>query len=224
MGQMSSDDYLRAVDLKGITANSQTGRMLSPVEIAALLATCTRGGPVKGARDAAILMIMVLFTARRAEISTVQYFDYMTEYKPGIDRLIIHGKGRKDRSVFLSNGEREIINGWLKLRGSDPGPLFYLVRKSDEIVKEPLTPMAVYMTIRRRMELAGIKNATPHDLRRTAISNLLDLTDAATAAKIADHTSFSTTQLYDRRGEERMIEALAKLHLPFRKEDRLVRA
>ncbi len=224
IGQMSSDDYLRACDLKSITANSETGRMLSPEEIAALLATCANGAPVKATRDAAMLMIMVLYTARRAEISTIQYSDYVVDYKPGIDRLVLHGKGRKDRVEFLQNGEREIMNDWLKLRGNEPGPLFYLVRKSDEIVKDALTPMAVYMTIRRRMAQAGIKNATPHDLRRTAISNLLDITDAVTVARIAGHSSPSTTMKYDRRGPDRMIEALAKLHLPFRKEDRILEA
>ena len=74
------------------------------------------------------------------------------------------------------------------------------------------------------MDKAGIKNATPHDLRRTAISNLLDITDAVTVAKMAGHASPDVTMKYDKRGEERMIDALSKLHLPFRREDRLIDA
>jgi integrase len=224
MGLMESDDYLRAVDLTGIAANSQTGRMLSPEEVAALFATCAKGGPTIATRDAAILMIMVLYTARRAEVTTIQYKDLTPTYKPGVDRLVLHGKGRKDRVEFLSNGERDILGDWLKLRGTNPGPLFYLVRKSDEIVKQPLKPITIYQMVLRRMAKAGIKNATPHDLRRTAISNLLDITDAVTVARMAGHSSTEVTMRYDKRGEERMIEALAKLHLPFRKEDRLVEA
>jgi integrase len=222
--QMTSDDYLRAVDLTRITTESNVGRMLSPEEVAALLATCARGGPTIGTRDAAILMIMVLYTARRAEITTLQYSDYTKEYKSGIDRLVLHGKGRKDRVEFLQNGERDILNDWLKLRGSEPGPLFYVVMKSDEIIKRPIAPITIYQTILRRMLKAGIKNATPHDLRRTAISNLLDITDAVTVAKMAGHSSTATTQKYDKRGEERMITALAKLHLPFRSSDRKIEA
>lgn len=218
--QMTSDDYMRAVDLTRITTESNVGRMLSPEEIAALLATCARGGPTIGTRDAAILMIMVLYTARRAEVTTIQYSDYTREHKPGIDRIVLHGKGRKDRVSFLQNGEREILNDWLKLRGDEPGPLFYVVLKSDEIVRRPLAPITIYQTILRRMAKAGIKHATPHDLRRTAISNLLDITDAVTVAKMAGHSSTATTQKYDKRGEERMIEALGKLHLPFRSSDR----
>lgn len=220
LNQMTSDEYLRAVDLTSIRVESNVGRMLSPEEVARLLATCALGGPTIGTRDAAILMIMVLYTARRAEVTTIQYSDYIPEYKPGMDRLFLHGKGRKDRVVSLKNGEREILADWLKLRGSDPGPLFYVVLKSDEIVRRPLASITVYQTILRRMAKAGIKNATPHDLRRTAISNLLDITDAITVAKIAGHSSPEVTMLYDKRGDEHMEEVLAKLHLPFRSSDR----
>lgn len=47
------------------------------------------------------------------------------EANPGIDRLILHGKGRKDCVEFLQNGEREILGDWLKIRGSESGPMFY---------------------------------------------------------------------------------------------------
>jgi len=224
MRQISDGDYLRAVDIRRIEGESTAGRMLSPEEVAALLATCALGGPTIATRDAAILMIMVLYTARRAEVTTIQYSDYMPEYKPGIGRLVLHGKGRKDRVEFLSNGEREIMTDWIKVRGSEPGPMFYTVLKSDEIVRRKMAPISVYQMILRRMRRAGIHNATPHDLRRTAISNLLDITDAVTVARMAGHASPTTTMRYDKRGEERMIDALAKLHLPFRREDRLVSA
>jgi integrase len=100
--------------------------------------------------------------------------------------------------------------------------MFYVVLKSDEIVPRKLQPITVYQLIGRRMRRAGIKNATPHDLRRTAISNLLGLTDAVTVAKMAGHSSTEITMKYDKRGEEIIIDALAKLHLPFRREDRLI--
>jgi integrase len=224
MQLITSDEYLRAVDIGRIEGESTAGRMLSPEEVATLLATCAVGGPTGATRDAAILMIMVLYTARRAEVTTIQYSDYIPEYKPGIGRLVLHGKGRKDRVEFVSNGEREILNDWIKVRGSEPGPMFYVVLKSDEIVTRPLKPITIYQMILRRMRRAGIQNATPHDLRRTAISNLLDITDAVTVAKMAGHASTEVTMKYDKRGEERMIDALAKLHLPFRSSDRKVSA
>jgi integrase len=224
MGQIPDGEYLRAVDIGRVEGHSDSGRMLSPEEVAALLATCAKGAPTTATRDAAILMIMVLYTARRAEITTIKLSDYTPEYKSGIGRLVLHGKGRKDRVEFVSNGEREILSDWLKLRGTDPGPLFYVTGRSDEIIKRVLAPITIYQMIARRMKRAGIQNATPHDLRRTAISNLLDITDAVTVAKMAGHASTEVTMKYDKRGEERMIDALAKLHLPFRSSDRMVQA
>ncbi len=208
MGQMSSDEYMRAVDLGRIGGHSVTGRMLSPEEVGALLATCT---DKYGIRDAGILMLMVLFTARRAEVTTVQLSDYQSNYKPGMGRLVLHGKGKKDRAEFLQNGEKELLEEWMGMRGSEPGPLFCHLDSN-----EPLAPITVYQMIRRRMKRAGIQHATPHDLRRTAISNLLQITDSITVARICGHSSPSQTMKYDRRSEEGMIIALSKLHLPFR--------
>jgi integrase len=222
MKLISGDDYYNAIDLPQIAGESTAGRMLSPEEVVTLFATCATGGPTGAARDAAILMIMVLYTARRAEITSIQYSDYIPEYKPGIAKLTLHGKGRKDRVEFISNGEREIMADWIKIRGTEPGPMFFVVLKSDEIVRRPLKPITIYQMVLRRMHRAGIQNASPHDLRRTAISNLLDLADATTVAKICGHTGTNLLMKYDKRKEERMIEALAKLHLPFRSSDRKV--
>jgi hypothetical protein len=50
------------------------------------------------------------------------------------------------------------------------------------------------------------------------------MTDAVTVAKMAGHSSIATTQKYDKRGEERMITALAKPQLPFRNSNRKMHA
>jgi site-specific recombinase XerD len=57
---------------------------------------------------------------------------------------------------------------------------------------------------------------TPHDLRRTFISNLLDAgVDLSTSSELAGHRDPRTTKRYDRRGEATHKQAVDKLHVPY---------
>jgi integrase len=79
-----------------------------------------------------------------------------------------------------------------------------------------LTSQAVYNMLSKRGEQAGIKNFSPHDLRRTFISHLLDKgTDIATVSKMAGHANIQTTARYDRRPEEAKRKAAEVLHVPY---------
>jgi len=60
-----------------------------------------------------------------------------------------------------------------------------------------------------------MKRWTPHDLRRTYASNLLGMgVDINTVKNMMGHASITTTQIYDRRGDDSMRKAV---HLVNRK-------
>ncbi len=81
-----------------------------------------------------------------------------------------------------------------------------------------LTSQAIYNMLYKRAQQAGIKNFSPHDLRRTFISHLLDAgADIVTVSKMAGHANIQTTARYDRRPEETKRNAAELLRVPYKR-------
>ena len=79
-----------------------------------------------------------------------------------------------------------------------------------------LTPQAIYYLLKIRAKRAGVKPFTPHDLRRTFVSRLLDAgVDIAIVAKMAGHSNIQTTARYDRRPEEAKQRTAKLLQIPY---------
>ena len=71
------------------------------------------------------------------------------------------------------------------------------------LLGQRLSSQAVLNALEKRSEQAGVKYLSPHDFRRTFISNLLDAgADISTVQRLVGHSSPLTTARYDRRGQE----------------------
>jgi integrase len=128
------------------------------------------------------------------------------------------GKGRKDRTVYATNGTHAALSDWLTIRGNTPGALFTPVNKAGKVTIATMTSQAVYNMLKKRAVQAGVKDFSPHDFRRTFVGDLLDRgVDIVTVQKLAGHASPTTTGRYDRRPEEAKRQAAAKLHFPYSK-------
>jgi integrase len=65
--------------------------------------------------------------------------------------------------------------------------------------QKPITPSAVSHALRNNIELIGIENVRPHDLRRTAASGMTEIgISRLVVAKILNHSDRSVTAVYDR--------------------------
>lgn len=212
LGLMSADDALAAGDVPPVRGQTLLrGRALTRDELRALLRACAADAGPAGRRDAALLALGYAGGLRRAEIVALN----LADYEPTEGRVTVqHGKGNKARTVYVAGDWGRLIDSWIRARGGQAGPLLSAISKSGRILDRRLTPPAVRWLLRRRVDQARIALCSPHDLRRSMISDLLDRgVDIATAQRIAGHASVTTTARYDRRGEAAKQRAAGALAL-----------
>jgi integrase len=110
---------------------------------------------------------------------------------------------------------RPLLERWLALRGPAAGPLFSRIRKGGTLVPGRMDESSVLWILQQRARQSGVEHFSPHDLRRTYISNLLDAgADIATVQRLVGHANIATTQRYDRRGETAKRQAAERLYVP----------
>lgn len=216
LGLMSAEDYQRAVDISNVRGESvPAGRELSSGEILALVQTCKADESPIGVRDAAIIGLLYTCGLRREELVSLSSKDFDSD----TGKLAIRrGKGNKGRIVFVQGGALQALRDWVEVVGRvDPDEALFLpIRKDGVIDYRQLAPQSIYDILKRRAAQAGVKDFSPHDLRRTFVGDLLERgVDIATVANIAGHSSVDTTRRYDRRPEETKREAAKKLHFPY---------
>lgn len=213
LGLMASEDYQRARDVKNRRAEVlPRGRALDKEELKTLIQNCQNENSPAGTRDVALIGVMYGTGLRRSEVVKLEFKDY----KSSTGGLTIRGaKGGKDRLVYVKGGAAKALTGWLTLRGEAAGPLFCPIHKSGKLRIELMTDQAIMKILKKRGLQSALEPFSPHDLRRTFISDLLDAgADIATVQKLAGHASVTTTARYDRRGEAAKSKATDLLDVP----------
>ena len=211
------DLFYRAQGVKSLrTQTIPRGRSLKMEELEALVrSSLADKNQALGMRDAALISTLYAAALRRQEIVDLNLADLELSER----KLRVLGKGNKKRLVYLSEDAVKALEAWLLLRGRKLGPLFCRVSKGGKIVLRRLSPQAIYYILHQRGLAAGIEAFSPHDLRRTSITDLLSAdVDVLTVSAIAGHASADTTRRYDRRSEDTKREAAQRLRSPFKPE------
>jgi site-specific recombinase XerD len=213
LGLTDAETYQRAADLASVRGDRLLrGRGLSSGELAALLRVCMDDSTPAGVRDAALIGVLYGAGLRRSEAAALALDDYDAETAS----LTVLGKGNKERLSYAAPALAALTD-WLLIRGDTPGPLFCPITRNGTLQLRSLTDQAIYNILQKRAAQAGIPPFSPHDLRRSFVSDLLDAgADISTVQHLAGHSRVETTARYDRRGERAKRKASGLLHLPYR--------
>ena len=124
------------------------------------------------------------------------------------DSLLIHGKGSKERVVYLNDAAAEAINNWLLERKSiaavDKNALFLSSRRTRMSVD------MVQVMLKKNLLRAGLDAGqySPHKLRHTAATLMLQNgVDVRTLQEVLGHESLNTTQIYTHIGNPELRRA-----------------
>jgi site-specific recombinase XerD len=213
--QLKSEEYQRIRDVKGVRGSRlPRGRALSDREVSRLIDACLRDSSPAGARDLAMIALLGSCGLRRSEATSLD----LSHFDEEAGTLRVRGKGDKERLVYLGRESLRAIHNWLDLRGRVAGSLLCPVSKAGDVEPRRLSDQAVYKALRKRAKEAHVRAFSPHDLRRTCITNMLDRGgDLSVVQDIAGHSSMSTTKIYDRRGEAAKRRTSALASLPYRR-------
>jgi site-specific recombinase XerD len=217
MRLIDAETYHRIASVEGVTGSREpAGRALTQGELGAMMRACE--DTPAGVRDGAIIAVSYAGGLRRAELAALDLED-LRDDDGQIIALRVLGKRNKERTVYIDNGGADALRDWLSVRGDAPGPFFWAGRRGGHLARgQRLSAQSIYAIIQRRAEQAGVKVTTPHDLRRSFVSDLLDSgVDISTVAKMAGHSSVNTTQRYDRRPEQAKRKAAGSLHVAYQR-------
>lgn len=122
----------------------------------------------------------------------------------------VSGKGRKERIVPVGSKACQALRDYLAARGNPAleAPLFLNHRGGR------LTPRSVERNLKRQLREGGVtKNATPHSLRHSFATHLLDGgADLRAIQELLGHASLSTTQKYTQVSVDQLLAVYDRAH------------
>jgi integrase/recombinase XerD len=208
-GVITPSDLANIAEIKGNTGSHQIkGRCLSLEELNTLIDHCLHSDNPKALRDAVIIAITYGAGLRRSEVADLT----LSMYNESEGTLRIKGKGNKVREIEINARVRDAIDSWLDFRKREEGFLFLQIRKGGHLTRNRISGQAVYNIIVQRYKECGLKRLSPHDLRHSYATNLLDNgTNIKIVQELLGHENLETTAKYLHVNEKEMKKASRNL-------------
>jgi site-specific recombinase XerD len=143
-------------------------------------------------RDRAIFMLMLRCGLRVEEVAqlTLRALDL-----PRSQLFVYHGKGGKDRIVYLSHDAQQALAEYLRSRSFMRGKRLFLVDKG-RCKGNPISVRGIQKRMEHYARKAGMKVCS-HQLRHTMACQLLNAdADLVTIQDLLGHSRIKTTQRY----------------------------
>ena len=152
-----------------------------------------------GLRDLAIIRLMLNVGLRSSEVLNI----YINDLDWISGKLIVrHGKGDKDRIVWMNEEDLEVLRKWKERKPQTP--LLFTTLAGRKINDRYLRAM-----VKRRAHKIGIKkDVHPHLLRHTFATDLLKSTkNIRLVQKALGHASLASTMIYTHIHDEELESA-----------------
>lgn len=157
-----------------------------------------------GYRDKLILTFLYSTGMRVSEIISLK----LSQLDLDKGEVIITGKGKKDRVVFITQELKEMIKEYLSRRKKNSNVLF--INRNGK----PLTDKGIRLLVEKYAKLViPYKKVTPHTLRHTFATHLLtNGADLRVVQELLGHSKLSTTQIYTHLTKENLKKIYENFH------------
>ncbi|MGA9994301.1 MAG: site-specific tyrosine recombinase XerD [Pyrinomonadaceae bacterium] len=164
-------------------------------------------GTDEGVRDRAILELMYATGLRVSEMVTMRLADL--DLDGGM--ILCHGKGSKERRVPIGRSATEWLQKYRGVRaraGRANHPRLFI-----NSVGQTLTRQHAWSMIKRYAERAGLPDISPHTLRHSFATHLLQRgADSRSVQALLGHSDISTTQIYTHITDRHLRASYDRFH------------
>jgi site-specific recombinase XerD len=193
----------------GITLPKLEQRLPKPIdpdELLRMLAALPRE-TLPDKRDRALVQFLVSTGCRISEALGLD----RTDFPRSGNRLVVTGKGSKQRSVYLTGDAREAMEDFLTAREDACLALFINFDRSagDDRERRLTSAGARYIVKQVRRQVGAWSFKSPHVARHTAATTLLEVTggDVRLVQEVLGHANLNTLQGYTKIVDSRKQEA-----------------